>query len=238
MTKEYINSEEYDKDMMHGVNQSKEDFLSYLFDAEPRTGNYTHRHNIIRKKLGTWRWKGIYEFRGLLSPIIFNENLRGIDFGGSQRPISYNVDIVDVELTDDLGREVKYHTMDDLEHELDFIFSSHTLEHLDDLDFYLEKFYEKLKPGGYFISLVPSYSCKRWHANSGNWMGNEAKKGTPGADAAYHKHTFVLSDTPYDWLNLPNPVEIDTKLKKYYNLQIAKYTGDNSIFIFGTSKKN
>ena len=233
MTKDYIESPEYVKDMLHMVNTSEKEYLKFLYDAEPRTANYTHRHNIIRKKLGTWRWKGIFQFRDILSPIIFNPNFKGIDFGGSQRPISYDVDIVDVEHTDDLGRPVRYHSMDDLDFEPDFIFLSHTLEHLDDLDFYLKKFHEKLKPNGYFITLVPSYSCKRWHANTGNWMGNEATKGTPGALAALHKHTLVLSKTNWEFMGLNSPVEIDTKLKEYFSLEIIEYTGDNSIFILG-----
>ena len=236
MTKDYIESQEYINDMLHGIKESKEDYFKFLYDAEPRTANYTHRHNTIRKKLGTWRWKGVFQFKDILSPIIFNPKLKGIDFGGSQRPISYDVDIVDVEHTDDLGRPVKYHSMDDLDFNPDFIFSSHTLEHLDDLDFYLKKFYKKLKPNGYFITLIPSYSCKRWHANTGNWMGNEAAKGTPGALAALHKHTFVLAETNWEFMGLNSPVEIDTKLKEYFNLEIIKYTGDNSIFILGTKK--
>ena len=233
MTKDYIESQEYINDMLYGIKESKEDYFKFLYDAEPRTANYTHRHNIIRKKLGTWRWKGVFQFRDILSPIIFNPNFKGIDFGGSQRPISYDVDIVDVEHTDDLGRPVKYHSMDDLDFKPDFIFSSHTLEHLDDLDFYLKKFHEKLKLNGYFIALVPSYSCKRWHANTGNWMGNEATKGTPGALAALHKHTLVLSKTNWEFMGLNSPVEIDTKLKEYFKLEIIEYTGDNSIFILG-----
>jgi hypothetical protein len=94
---------------------------------------------------------------------------------------------------------------------------------------------EKLKPEGYFISLIPSYTCKRWHANTGNWMGNEAKEGSPGALAALHKHTFVLSKTNWEFLGLENAniVEIDTKIKQYFKLDIVEYTGDNSIFLFG-----
>lgn len=236
MTKDYIESQEYINDMLNGITVSQEDYLKFHYDAEPRTANYTHRHNVIRKKLGTWRWKGVFQFKDILSPIIFSKDLRGIDFGGSQRPISYDVDIVDVENTDDLGRPVKYNSMDDLDFKPDFIFSSHTLEHLDDLDFYLKKFHEKLKPNGHFITLIPSYSCKRWHANTGNWMGNEATKGTPGALAALHKHTFVLNKTNWEFMGLNSPVEIDTKLKEYFNLKIIEYTGDNSIFILGTKK--
>ena len=31
-------------------------------------------------------------------------------------------------------------------------------------------------------------------------------------------------------------VNTDTKLKEYFDLEIIKYTGDNSIFILGTKK--
>ena len=67
-------------------------------------------------------------------------------------------------------------------------------------------------------------------------MGNEASKGTPGALAALHKHTFVLNKTNWEFMGLNSPVEIDTKLKKYFDLKIIEYTGDNSIFILGTKK--
>jgi hypothetical protein len=38
-------------------------------------------------------------------------------------------------------------------------------------------------------------------------------------------------------MGLNSPVEIDVKLKKYFDLKIVEYTGDNSIFILGTNKK-
>ena len=38
-------------------------------------------------------------------------------------------------------------------------------------------------------------------------------------------------------MGLNSPVEIDTKLKEYFDLKIVEYTGDNSIFILGNNKK-
>ena len=72
------------------------------------------------QKLGGWRWKGIFTYRETFVDLIYNDNLKGIDFGGSQRPISEHLDIVDLEDKDFYNRKVKYKSLDEVEYDIDF----------------------------------------------------------------------------------------------------------------------
>jgi len=171
--------------------------------------------------LGGWRWKGIFTYRETFVDIIFNDNLRGIDFGGSQRPISSHIDIVDIESTDYYNRPIKYHKLSEVEYPIDYIFSSHTLEHIPNLGDVLEEMYDALVEDGILALNLPSYSCKRWWANTGNWMG-----GTP------HVHTFKLKKSNIIE-KIPNLVNIDELLEeKGFKIALAEYSGDNNIIIF------
>ena len=231
ITPEYLLSEQYIKDMMTGYTDSYDTFISGIYDAEPKTQNYNIRHFQLVNKLGGWRWKGIFTYRETFIDLIFNKNLRGVDFGGSQRPIASHVDVVDIEDTDFYGRPVKYKTLEEVDYDLDFIFTSHTLEHIPDLDQTLTSMYDNLTKDGILAINIPSHTVKRWWANTGNWMG-----GTP------HVHSFKLSKTnaPYythagtqRYESIPNLIDIDTLLeKKGFNIALAEYSGDNNIIIF------
>jgi predicted SAM-dependent methyltransferase len=219
--KEYLLSEQYIRDMMVGYNGDYNDFIHSLYDAEPKTDNYNIRHFQLSQKLGGWRWKGIFTYRETFANIIFNKNLKGIDFGGSQRPISSHIDIVDIEKNDYYQRPVKYNLLEEVEYDIDFIFSSHTLEHIPNLEEILEQMYDNLVKDGILALNLPSYSCKRWWANTGNWMG-----GTP------HVHTFKLKKTKVVE-DIPKLINIDELLeKKGFNIALAEYSGDNNIIIF------
>ena len=148
ITPEYLLSEQYIKDMMTGYTDSYDTFISGIYDAEPKTQNYNIRHFQLVNKLGGWRWKGIFTYRETFIDLIFNKNLRGVDFGGSQRPIASHVDVVDIEDTDFYGRPVKYKTLEEVDYDLDFIFTSHTLEHIPDLDQTLTSMYDNLTKDG------------------------------------------------------------------------------------------
>ena len=231
ITSEYLLSKEYVNDMMAGYNGNYDDFISGIYDAEPKTNNYNIRHFQLVNKLGGWRWKGIFTYRETFIDLIFNENLKGVDFGGSQRPIASHVDVVDIEDTDFYGRPVKYKTLEEVDYDLDFIFTSHTLEHIPDLDQTLTSMHNNLTKDGVLAINVPSHTVKRWWANTGNWMG-----GTP------HVHSFKLSKTnaPYythagtqRYESIPNLIDIDTLLEeKGFNIALAEYSGDNNIIIF------
>lgn len=222
ITKEYLLSDNYVNDMLIGYNNSLTQFISDLYDAEPKTNNYNIRHFQLSQKLGGWRWKGIFTYRETFINIIFNDKLKGVDFGGSQRPISPNIDIVDIETTDYYDRPIKYHKLSEVEYPIDYIFSSHTLEHIPNLEDIIEEMYEALVTDGILALNLPSYSCKRWWANTGNWMG-----GTP------HVHTFKLKKTIDINEDIPNLINIDELLEnKGFKIALAEYAGDNNIIIF------
>lgn len=219
--KEYLLSDNYINDMLIGYNGSYDDFIYELYDAEPKTNNYNIRHFQLSQKLGGWRWKGIFTYRETFINIIFNDNLRGVDFGGSQRPISSHIDIVDIESIDYYNRPIKYHKLLEVEYPIDYIFSSHTLEHIPNLGDVLEEMYDALVEDGILALNLPSYSCKRWWANTGNWMG-----GTP------HVHTFKLKKSNITE-KIPNLINIDELLEeKGFKIALAEYAGDNNIIIF------
>lgn len=219
--KEYILSDGYIQDMLNHFPGTYEDFLNFKFDAEPKSDNYNFRHFALTKQLGGWRWKPLLEYREYFAGLIFSDTLKGVDFGGSQRPISSHLDIVDIEDTDFYGRPVKYKALSEIEYDLDFIFSSHTLEHIPNLEEILKQFYDNLTEDGIVALNLPSYSCKRWWADTGNWMG-----GTP------HVHTFKLSKTEITE-DIPKLIDIDIALEKAgFKVPIAEYSGDNTIVIF------
>lgn len=221
VTKDYLLSENYIKDMMIGFSGSVEEFINFKFDAEPKTDNYNFRHFRLNHVLGGWRWKGVFTYRDLFVNLIFNENLRGIDFGGSQRPIAKHVDIVDIEDVDFYKRPVKYKNLSEVEYDIDYIFSSHTFEHIPNLDEILDQIYTYLSPDGVLALNLPSYTCKRWWADTGNWMG-----GTP------HVHTFKLKKSEVSE-KIPKLINIDELIENHgFTIALAEYAGDNNIIIF------
>ena len=221
INKNYLLSGDYVEEMMQHYGGNHNDFVNFLYDADPKTDNYNWRHFQLVQKLGGWRWKGIFTYRETFVDLIYNDNLKGIDFGGSQRPISEHLDIVDIEDVDFYNRKVKYKSLSEVDYDIDFIFSSHTLEHIPNLEEILQEMYDNLVDDGILALNLPAYSCKRWIAKTGHWMG-----GTP------HVHTFKLSKTKVDE-DITNLLDIDSLLEKFgFKISLAEYTGDNSIIIF------
>ena len=219
--KNYLLSQEYVDDMLECYDGNFNDYINFLDDANLKTNNYNFRHFISHFRHGGWRWKGILTYRETFVNLIYNDNLKGIDFGGSQRPISEHIDIVDLEDIDFYGRKVKYKSLSEVDYDIDFIFSSHTLEHIPNLEEILQQMYDNLVKDGILALNLPAYSCKRWIAKTGHWMG-----GTP------HVHTFKLSKTKVDE-DITNLLDIDSLLEKFgFKISLAEYTGDNSIIIF------
>lgn len=191
----------------------------FLNDAEKETPNFLHRHKKVNRALGAWRWKALYEYREDIVPIIFDEDKHGLDFGGAASPVSLDIDILDKDQKDVFGREVKYHDFHEISSKFDFVFTSHTLEHISDLDDILGKIKAILKPGGKLIANVLAYSCTRWRAGI-----HQSKTYND------HKWTFKLAET-----NLSTPLEkvmdIDYTLSKQFDILKKSYTGDNSILL-------
>jgi len=222
MSFEYLNSNDYVNDFLLYKDQHKNynSYMNFKDDAQLKTDNYSYRHFKMNTLLGTWRWKGMFTYKDKILPIIFNKNLKGVDFGGAQCPVSRDIDIVDIDNKDIWGRPIKYKNLKDINYKLDYIFSSHCLEHLPELSKFIEQFYNSLKDNGKLILNLPAYTCKRWRGKNGHWMG-----GTP------HLYTFALEETKIEE-EIDTLVLIDTILKIYnFKINIAEYTGDNSIII-------
>lgn len=220
---EYLSSAAYEKLFLTHIKEPTA-YLDYLDDAEQKTRNFRYRHFYLGKALGAWRWKGVYQFREQLIPVIFDKNKRGIDFGGAYGPVAKNTVIVDQLPKDIFGRKIQYNDLGKLDFSPDFIFSSHTLEHISNLEEVLQELQKVLKTGGDLILNLPAYSCIRWQSGiHTNRKFND------------HKWTFHLATTTMpDSINAP--LAIDTLIGQYFNIQTSQYTGDNSIFIW--AKKN
>ena len=213
--------------MQRKYHGDSEEFSLNLNDAEQKNANYVYRHHRINKLLGCWRWKGMWQFRDKVAPIVFNTKLRGIDFGGANGPVSLETTVVDFADKDIFGRLVEFRSIDEVPYQLDFVFSSHTLEHIGNLDEIFIQFQEALKADGILLLHLPAYSCKRWlpgiHKNS---KFND------------HKWAFALASDENCKPTTRGFYFIDQELSRYFVIQDAQYVGDNSIFIIAKNTQN
>lgn len=158
----------------------------------------------------------MYEYREKLYEILEDpENLHIYDFGGAAGPLMYG-EIVDKARRDIYNRKIKYHDIAKIPKGADVIFSSHTLEHVDDIIKTVILMASKLRVGGKIIAHVPSINgVKYWHPL--------VKK--------EHRRIFCLGERPY---RDPAIVSIDRLLGGFFKLDIAEYCGDDCIMITGT----
>lgn len=180
----------------------------FLDDAEMQTASWRLRHSPeARRTLGAWRWKGVRDNMDRILELCCGR--RVIDFGGHDAPLGIGSVIVDPQ--------AEFKTLDDVPLSCDVIFTSHTLEHCEDLEAILRAFHAKLVTGGHVIIHAPAWTCRRWRARH---YGNPAQ--TP------HLHTFCLSrDTVGAFTKL------DYEVGRVFGVLTAEYCGDNSIFIVG-----
>ena len=95
------------------------------------------------------RWLGVYEKRDILQKYVFSGHLTGVDVGGARGPISLEVDICDRLDKDIFRRDVKYHDISEIpDGSLDYAWSSHTLEHIPNLEDFIGQLRHKLKVAG------------------------------------------------------------------------------------------
>ncbi len=194
-----------------------------LNEAENETRNYLFRHRHMRNRLGIFRWRGLQENRDLLLGLISKAN-RIVDFGGAACPLGFRAVVVDHLQTDAYGKPVPYHSLDQLPWKADLVFSSHTLEHIPDIEGVLAQLRDALEKDGHLVLHLPAYTCTRW------WPG--VHKNSRYHD---HVHTFGLrgSQPPPQ---VPAYCEIDTLVGRYFTLAKAEYCGDNSIFILAAAR--
>jgi predicted SAM-dependent methyltransferase len=216
LNKGFLESDGYHELM---TKYSSSNFVSDKNDAEEHSKNFLFRHMKFHKILGGWRWKVMWEKREMLLATIYNKNLRGIDFGGANGPVSLHTDIVDFATTDSFKRVVKYNSFDSLDFKADFLYSSHTLEHVSNLDEVFAEMKMHLKPGAKLYLHVPAYTCHRWQSGvHTNKKFND------------HAWTFHLSTDPIEE-EITNLHAFDTTVAKHFKINSAEYVGDNSIFV-------
>ena len=214
---EFLSSDRYDQLMTRGNNH--ENFANFTNDAEERTANFIYRHMRCHKILGCWRWKALWQNKDILLPVLFDKGQVGIDFGGANGPVSLHSITVDFAPVDTFNRKVKYKHLTDVPQQVDYIFSSHTLEHIKDLDAIFSEMRNVLKKDGKLFFHVPAYSCVRWRS------GLHTNK-------AFNDHawTFHLEEDKMS-SEIGNPLAFDSKVAEYFKIESAEYVGDNSIFV-------
>lgn len=224
LTRDFLDSTGYNRLMTRYLEWG----VDGLNSAELQTRNYRWRHVRQARVLGAWRWLGVYENSEFLVPLVFGGG-QGLDFGGARGPISLDVPICDRLETDAFGRPVAYPDLKAVKNRsLDYIFSSHTLEHIPALDGTLQMFSRKLKPGGLLVLLLPAYTCTRWRAGTHTYADEKG--------ASPHVHTFYLAldpSVPPDLRADRAAVPIDVRVRTHFAVEQARLVGDNSIWIVG-----
>lgn len=165
----------------------------------------THQSFLHRSQrmihIGSWKWLCNWQNREFLLELIFSHKI-GMDFGGALAPIGGNTTIVDIA--------DGYPKIDDMaDKRFDYIYTSHTLEHVPNLDETLIKLYNTLKNGGIMYAAVPRYTCRRWR--------DDIIEG--------HVWNFSLEDGKF--------TRIDKMVEKAgFKITKAEYAWDDSIVIF------
>jgi SAM-dependent methyltransferase len=215
-TQEFLRSTEYSQLMSRHLPYDG----SYdLHEAQNETKNYLSRHRESAAKLGVFRWRGMQKHIETILKVVSVDGARVVDFGGAAGPMGMGSMLVDQQETDLLGRPVLFHSLADVPGTVDVIFSSHTLEHIPNLDDVLTKFAGILRPNGQLLLHLPSFSCERWRAGI-------------HSHRTYNPHvwTFGLGSKP-EGLECANYLDIAAHLKRWFLVEEADYCGDDSIFI-------
>lgn len=135
-----------------------------------RVYRYLYQHPDIERRPGGWlyrdRFYPDYLTVGGASHAIFREALKfcqgqGVDVGAGLWPLPGAVP-VDVWRGPGTGKSIS-----DFENgSLDYVFSSHCLEHIDKWREVLAEWVKKLKPGGVIFLYLPHPDCAIWHPGS------------------------------------------------------------------------
>jgi SAM-dependent methyltransferase len=222
LNREFVTSPAYAELMMRHY----DDAVDGPDSAELRTPNFVYRHFRKRGVLGAWRWLGLYERRERVARYVFSPELTGLDVGGARGPISLSVDLCDRLPRDIFNRPVRYRDLDEVaDDSLDYVWSSHTLEHIPDIDDFVARLSGKLKPGGMLMALVPAYTCRRWRSGVHAYADE-------GGDSS-HLYTFALARDE-GAAGLPGYRAIDALIGEHLGVEEAEMVGDNSIFVVAT----
>lgn len=163
----------------------------------------------------SYGWKNFtgIEYKGIVYPDYLNDNNamqhiveyaknfckgRGVDLGGGQNqyPGSINLDVKegqDIEAIDNYGSN------------LDYIFSSHFLEHTDDPHKVLEKCYTSLREGGTLFLYLPHPDMLYWRPSNPYMQGRYG-----------HKHVLIPSEVFRSLIDIGFSIEVKTNSPDYY----------------------
>jgi SAM-dependent methyltransferase len=222
LSQAFVASSEYHRLMTKYYDEE----IDGLNSAELLTKNFHHRHFKKNAVLGAWRWLGVYEKRDLLQKYVFSHHLAGLDVGGARGPISLEVDLCDRLEKDIFRRDIKYHDISEISNgSLDYVWSSHTLEHIPELEDFICRLRDTLKDNGKLIILVPAYTCRRWRAGSHKYTDE-------GGDSS-HLYTFCLTSDKIKE-ETAGCCAIDEVVGRHFAVDEAEMVGDNSIFLLAT----
>ena len=197
------------------------------FEGSSYTRSYINRHHTHFHELGVFRWRGVQEHLAIILSLINKPSKIIIDFGGGGCPLGFNSILVDRLKKDITGNKIKYHNIKDIPMKADVVFACHVFEHLIYLDQILFEIKNILKPNGYLICMVPSFSNKNWNAGIHK---NEKFGG--------HVWTCGLSSSDRSIVEkYPFYIDIDNKISNFFLIEKAEYCGDDSIFILAKKSK-
>lgn len=159
-----------------------------------------------------------YKYKGVLYPDYLNHGNacqfiaekaltyckgRGIDVGADKWPLPGAIPILDEEHIN------AYDLSAFAYNSLDYVFSSHCLEHLDRWEEALALWIRKLKIGGILFLYLPHESMELWNP-MGPWVGN-AHKWTP-------KHEILLRFLSEHGIDI---IEYNSSRDKYWSFHIV-----------------
>jgi hypothetical protein len=191
-----------------------------LHEAETATKSFLFRAFEVDDVLRAFCWRGVQENLDLILRRFDQASRPVIDLGGAASPFGLGSVVVDLLPYDVDGNPVPYRTLSELPSPVDVIVSSHTLEHIPDLEAELERIRDYLVSGGTLLAHIPAFTCVRWRAGTHSH-----------ASFGDHAWTFGLSNTANVPQGLVNYVEIDRLLARHFELESAVYCGDDSIFV-------
>lgn len=131
---------------------------------------FLSHHPELERKPGGWLYKGDfypdYLTVGGASHAIFRKALKfcrgkGIDIGAGFWPLPGSIP-VDIERGVGLNKSIENFA----DGSLNYIFSSHCLEHIENWEETLSKWLKKIKPGGILFLYLPHPDCAIWHPGS------------------------------------------------------------------------
>ncbi len=221
VTAAFLNSEAYEEMMTRHLPYPG---VYDLHEAQNYTRNFTYRHHEANHLLGAFRWRGIYKHRHLILDLVLREGAQVVDLGGAAGPLGLGAQVVDFLPVDALGHQVRFRYLNELPEPVDVLFSSHTLEHIPELHNIMREIQKALVPGGHLMLHLPAFHCERWRVGTHqNKLYND------------HQHTFGLKGTDHPE-GLINYLDIDELVGQYFDLEMAEYCGDDSIFILAKNR--